>query len=124
MIGEKINDLEVWGQIETIQISIIKIDLNTEKSPGVIRKLALTRTLVRKHPLKLVAKTLKRLYNDNNENNTARWKNNKKKAKEIKMKEMTLKSLLILISCSSVRIKYKSVKKNDNYIDISSGKQV
>ena len=39
--------------------SFIKIGQNTEKSPGDLRKLAVTQTPVRKHPLTLVFKTLK-----------------------------------------------------------------
>ena len=40
--------------------SVIKIRQNTEKSPGGLRRLAVTQTPVRNHQLTLVWKTLKR----------------------------------------------------------------
>ena len=41
--------------------SVIKIDQNTEKSPGDLRKFAVTQTAVRKHHLTLLWKTPKRV---------------------------------------------------------------
>ena len=45
---------------------MVKIDLNTEKSPGDQSKLAATQTLMKPHQLKVVWKTYKE-YNDNND---------------------------------------------------------
>ena len=39
--------------------NIIKIDQNTEKSPGHLRRFAITQTPVKDHQLTLVGKTLK-----------------------------------------------------------------
>ena len=49
-----LEDLEIRGQIETIQI--IKIGQNTEKSPGDLSRLAVTQTLVENYQLTLVWK--------------------------------------------------------------------
>ena len=49
--------------------SIIKIGQNTEKSPGDLRRLAVTQIPVRNYRLKLVRKTLKGVNNNNNNNN-------------------------------------------------------
>ena len=43
--------------------SIIKIGQNTEKSPGDLRRLAITQTPVRNYRLMLVLKTLKKMKN-------------------------------------------------------------
>ena len=50
--------------------SLIKIDQNTEKSPGDLRGLAITQTPVRNHQLTLVWKTLKRVINSQKSNNS------------------------------------------------------
>ena len=43
------------GHIETIQITaLLRLGLNTQKSPGDLRKLAVTQTSVRNHQLTLV----------------------------------------------------------------------
>ena len=52
-------DLEVSGRVETIQnYSIIMNGQNIEKSPGDLRRLAITQTLVKDHKLMLMWKTL------------------------------------------------------------------
>ena len=48
-----------------LDYSIIKIGLNTEKSPGDLRRLAATQTPVKNHQLTLVLKTLKGVNNNN-----------------------------------------------------------
>ena len=52
-----LEDLEVGGRVETIQIT--KNGQNTEKSPGDLRRLAVTQTPVKNHQLKLMWKTLR-----------------------------------------------------------------
>ena len=47
--------------------NIIENSQNTEKSPGDLRRLAITQTPVKYHQLKLIRKTLKE-YNNNNNN--------------------------------------------------------
>ena len=59
------NDLEIRGVHPNY--SIIKIGQNTEKSPGNLRRLAITQTVVRNHWLTLVWKTGKEVNNDNND---------------------------------------------------------
>ena len=55
-----LEDLKIRGRVETIQTkSIIEIGQNTEKSPGDLRRLAVTQTPVRKHRLTMVWKTRK-----------------------------------------------------------------
>ena len=49
--------------------SIIKINQNTEKSPGDLRGVTFTQTLVKDHHLTLLRKTQKE-YNNNNKNRT------------------------------------------------------
>ena len=50
-----LEDLEIRGRVESIpNDSIIKISQNTEKSPGDLRRLAITETLVKRHQLILV----------------------------------------------------------------------
>ena len=48
---KRIEDLELIGQVDN---SIIRIGKNTEKSPGDLRKLAVTRSPVRNNKLMLV----------------------------------------------------------------------
>ena len=48
-----LEDLEIRGPVETIK-TIIEIVQNTEKSPGDLRKLAVTQTPVRDHQLTLM----------------------------------------------------------------------
>ena len=59
--------------------SFIKIDQNSEKSPGDLRRLAVTQTPVRNHQLMLMRKTNN---NNNNNNNNKKKKKKKKKAVE------------------------------------------
>ena len=62
LLEQGMEDLEIRGQVETIQTySIIKIGQNTGKSPGNLRRLAITQTPVRKHQLTLVGINLKRV---------------------------------------------------------------
>ena len=61
-----------------LKYNIIKIDKNTEKSPGELRRRAVTQTPVRIHQLMLVWKTLK---GDNNNNNKKKKKKKRKKKK-------------------------------------------
>ena len=51
-LEKKFDELEIRGRFETIQTS--KIETDTEYSPGGLRKLVLTQTLVKGHQLKLV----------------------------------------------------------------------
>ena len=52
---EGLEDLEIRGQRGDNPIySIIKIGQNTEKSPGDLRRLAVTQTPVKDHPLTLM----------------------------------------------------------------------
>ena len=53
-----LEDLEIRGRVETIY-SIIEISQNTEKSPGDLRRVAVTETSVKDHQLTLMGKTLK-----------------------------------------------------------------
>ena len=54
-LGHGLEDLEIRGRVETIQsYSIAEIGQNTEKSPGDLRRLAVTKTLVKNHHLTLV----------------------------------------------------------------------
>ena len=48
--------MEIGGQVETIETTTL---LNTEKSPGDLKKLAVTQTPVKNHQLKLMRKTFK-----------------------------------------------------------------
>ncbi len=48
-----LGDLEVRGQVETIQTFIIENGQNTEKSPGDLKRLAVTQTPVKDHQLTL-----------------------------------------------------------------------
>ena len=49
-----VEDLEITGQIVTIQAILTTIGQNTEKSPGDLSRLAITQTPVRSHQLTLV----------------------------------------------------------------------
>ena len=50
-----LKDLEVGGRVEIIQIiALLKNGQNTEKSPGVLRRLAVTQTPVKDHHLTLM----------------------------------------------------------------------
>ena len=52
-----LRDLEIRGQVETIQTkNIIKIGQNTEKSPGDLKRLAVTQTPIKDHQLMLMWK--------------------------------------------------------------------
>ena len=55
-----LEDLEIRGRVETIYYCIIKIGQNTEKSPGDLKRLAVTQTPVRNHWLTLVQKLKKK----------------------------------------------------------------
>ena len=50
-LRRRLEELEIGGRIETTQISTLKISNNTQKSPGYIRKLAISLTLVKNHKL-------------------------------------------------------------------------
>ena len=52
-----LEDLEVGGRVETIH-TIIDNGQNTEKSPGDLRRLAVSQTPVKNYQLKLMLKTL------------------------------------------------------------------
>ena len=52
---KRLRDLEVGGRVETIN-SIIENGQNTEKSPGDLRRLAVTQTPVKDHQLMLMCK--------------------------------------------------------------------
>ena len=54
------NNLFVKGleDLETLQVVTIQIDQNTEKSPGDLRRFAVTQTTVENHQLTLVWKTV------------------------------------------------------------------
>ena len=57
---KRLEDLEVGGRVETIQnYSIVDNGQNTEKSPGDLRRLAVTQTPVKDHQLTLTWKSLK-----------------------------------------------------------------
>ena len=58
-----LEDLEVGGRVEII----IENGQNTEKSPGDLRRLAVTQSPVKDHQLTLIWKTL--MNNNNNKNN-------------------------------------------------------
>ena len=50
-----LEDVEIRGRVETIQTTaFIKIGQNTEKSPGDLRRLAVTQTPVKDHQLTLI----------------------------------------------------------------------
>ena len=52
---KRLGDLEVSGRVETIQNdSIIENGQNTKKSPGDLRRLAVTQTPVKNHQLTLM----------------------------------------------------------------------
>ena len=52
-----LKEIEIGGRAETIQT--IKIDQDIEKSPGNLRRLAVTQTPVKDHLLKVEGKTCK-----------------------------------------------------------------
>ena len=55
-----LKDLEIRGWVETIQTTAsIEISQKTEKCPGDLRRLAVTKTLVKDNQLTLMRKTLK-----------------------------------------------------------------
>ena len=58
--------------------SIVEIDKNTEKSPGDLRRLAATQTLVKDHQLTFLGKIRTKKYNNINYNN---WPQNKTEGK-------------------------------------------
>ena len=50
-----LEDLEVDGRVETIQTTaLLRMAKNTEKSPGDLRRLAITQTPVKNHQLTLM----------------------------------------------------------------------
>ena len=49
-----LEDLEIAGRVETVQTTIIVIGQNTEKSPGDLKRLAVTQTPVRNRQLMLM----------------------------------------------------------------------
>ena len=54
-----LEDLEVGGRVETIQTTaLFENGQNTEKSPGDLRRLAVTQSSVKDHRLTLMWKTL------------------------------------------------------------------
>ena len=61
-----LEDLEVGGRVEIIQTTALLNSHNTEKSPGDLRRLAVTQSPVKDHQLTLMWKTL---MSDNNNNN-------------------------------------------------------
>ena len=55
LLLEGLEDLEIGGWVETIQkIALLKDGQNTEKSPGDLRRLAVTQTPVKNHQLTLM----------------------------------------------------------------------
>ena len=67
MILKGLEDLEIGGWVETIQTTAL---LKTaEKSPGDLRRLAVTQTPVKDHQLTLMWTTLISNNNNNNNNN-------------------------------------------------------
>ena len=57
---KELEDLEIRGRVETIQnYYSIQNGQNTEKSPGDLRRLAITQTSVKDHQRQLMGKTLK-----------------------------------------------------------------
>ena len=59
-----LEDLEIRGRVSRVHSNhnIIEIGQNTEKSPGDLRRLAVTQTSVKDHQLKLMRKTLNNMY--------------------------------------------------------------
>ncbi len=53
----------------TTNYNIVKIDQNTEKSPGNLRRLAVTQTPVKKPSAKTDVKNFQGVNNNNNDNN-------------------------------------------------------
>ena len=51
---QKLKDLEICGQAETIQTTAIEIDQNTKKSPADLRRFAIIQTPEENHRLTLV----------------------------------------------------------------------
>ena len=52
---KELEDLEVGGRVETIQnTTLLRTGQNTEKSPGDLRRLAVTHTPVKDHQLTLM----------------------------------------------------------------------
>ena len=50
-----LEDLEVGGRVDTIQTTaLLKNGQNTEKSPGDLRRLAVTQSLVKDHQMSLM----------------------------------------------------------------------
>ena len=55
-----LDNLEITGRVETVKkYGMIEIGQNTEKSPGDLRRLAVTQTPVKNHRLTLMWKILK-----------------------------------------------------------------
>ena len=56
---KSLEDLEVGGRVETIQMTALENGQNNEKSPGDVRRLAVTQAPVKNHQLILMSKTVK-----------------------------------------------------------------
>ena len=57
---KELEDLEIGGQVETIpNYYILEDGQNTEKSPGYLRRFAVTQTPVKNHQLTLMWKNLR-----------------------------------------------------------------
>ena len=54
-----LGDLEIGGRVDSPNYTIVENSQNTEKSPGDLRRLAVTQTQMRDHQLSLMWKTLK-----------------------------------------------------------------
>ena len=84
---------------DLLDYSIINIGQNTEKSPGDLRRLAVTTTPIRKYQLLLAWKTIKGVNNNNNDNKRSyHLKNFAVPVKHI-VKERKKKDRQILRSC-------------------------
>ena len=57
---KRLEDLEAGGRVEPIQTTALLNGQNTEKSPGDLRRLAVTQIPVKNHLQKLMWKTLKK----------------------------------------------------------------
>ena len=58
-LSKGLEDLEAGGRVDHLNYSIVENGQNTEKSPGDLRRLAVTQTPVKNHQLTLIWKTLK-----------------------------------------------------------------
>ena len=101
--------MEVGGRVDTIKT----IGQNTEKSPGDLRRVAVTQTPVKDHQLKLMWKARKGVNNNNNNNNNKKKKKKKKKKKNVAQKKKASRKQALLqktqqsnkhLGCSSCKI--------------------